>query len=83
VDALSGLALKGLMSSGGSLPSISAPSAATSGADGNKSGDAYSTATFGDFIVNGSKGTSLGTFMIIGGSVIAVILTIKMLLRKK
>lgn len=44
------------------------PQTASSGADG-RSGDAYSQATFGDFIVNGSKGTSLTKFFIIAGIV--------------
>jgi len=56
-------------------------SSSPSNADG-KSGDAFSEAAFGDFIVNGSKGTKWTNFLIVLGGVAVAVLIVKKVLKK-
>lgn len=76
MDPLSAAAVAGLfqksMDSGTKLPAM------TSGADG-KSGDAFSQATFGDFIVNGSKSSALNTFIWAGAAILGTVLVLRLL----
>ena len=84
VSDLSSAAMKAAMGSlagGASLPSISAPSQASASATG-RSGDASSNATFGDFIVNGSKNNSITTMILVIGGVAAGLILLKKLIKK-
>ena len=56
---------------GGQVPNMSANP--TSGADG-RSGNATSTSTFGDFIVNGSKGDISNILIVVAGAVLVMML---------
>jgi len=81
LEALAAPAANALMS-GALKQQEAAPQTASSGADG-RSGDASSVSTFGDFIVNGSKGTSLTNFLIVAVIVGAGLLALKMIGKKK